>query len=123
VGQALLERVEPATNEIQQAVDGQRAMANLYRLPAPKGDREEVEVEGEVQRLLSAETSEDDTHPTPQDRFRLGARIASRALAGETGAVWGLFRDPEGLMNEMTVTIARNVAEQTGVAAVVPSGR
>ena len=59
-----------------------------------------------------AETTDDDTHPSPKDRFRLGKRIATQGVAQKTGAAWELFDDPEALKLEMHSMIVDSIAEE-----------
>src|SRR6185369_5152963 len=60
-----------ATQEINASLAARRVMQNLYELPATETPdiRESAEME------LNRETSEDDTHPSPTDRFRFTRRI------------------------------------------------
>lgn len=111
-----------ANAEIGRAIEAERAIANLYTLACPSDAAEASEIEKQVEERLSAPTSEDDTHPSPQDRFRLGARIRSTAPAVDRGPVWALFADPDGLKLEMTARVAASVAAQTGLAHLAASG-
>lgn len=51
----------------------------------------------------------DDTHPCPNDRFRLTRRIAGAKELPATGMVWDLFKTREALTNEMTSLIQSEV--------------
>jgi hypothetical protein len=50
-------------------------------------------------------TSEDDTHPSPNERFRLTKKIVTQSEPPISGMVWDLFRDRTALTLEMTSTI------------------
>ncbi|HKB68819.1 MAG TPA: tetratricopeptide repeat protein [Pyrinomonadaceae bacterium] len=87
-----------ATKEIKESTNSRRKLQNLYELqPAYNPDLEE-----EIKQSLSRETSEDDTHPSPTDRFRFTSRIVTANEQSVSGKVWDLFRDREGLTSEMT---------------------
>lgn len=110
-----------ANAEIVEAIASQRPIANLYTLPTPSAAEAEGVLEQQVAARLNAPTSEDDTHPSPRDRFRLGSRIRSTVVARDGGPVWELFRDPEALMLEMTKQVARGVATESGLQFLVPA--
>ena len=87
-----------ATKEINESANSRRALQNLYELqPTDNPDLEE-----EIKQSLSRETSEDDTHPSPTDRFRFTSRIVTTNEQSVSGKVWDLFKDREGLTSEMT---------------------
>jgi Zn-dependent protease with chaperone function len=106
-----------AGHEIEHAIEERRAVANLYGLKLSEDPEARADVERRVREALEAETSEDDTHPSPNDRLRLASRIPATSTGHRTGMVWELFRDPAGLMAEMTALIARRVAERTAAPA------
>jgi hypothetical protein len=54
-----------ATKEINDSLAGRRAMQNLYELPLI----ENADIAEAAREALNRETSEDDTHPSPNDRF------------------------------------------------------
>jgi len=87
-----------ATKEIRESTNSRRKLQNLYELqPTDNPDLEE-----EIKKSLSRETSEDDTHPSPTDRFRFTSRIVTANEQSVSGKVWDLFKDREGLTSEMT---------------------
>jgi hypothetical protein len=100
-----------ASKEIEMAQMNQRAVANLYQLPVLKGTQDEPEIEREVNDIITRSTSEDDTHPSPIDRFRLAGKIASRNMLPANGLVWDLFANPESLTDEMSKLIDQRVKE------------
>ncbi|MEP7336374.1 MAG: M48 family metalloprotease [Acidobacteriota bacterium] len=98
-----------ASKEIEMAQMNQRALSNLYQLPELKGTQDEPEIEREVNEAVARPTSEDDTHPSPIDRFRLAARIVTRGLPPTNGMVWDLFANREALTEEMSKLIDERV--------------
>ncbi|HEV2765856.1 MAG TPA: tetratricopeptide repeat protein, partial [Pyrinomonadaceae bacterium] len=67
--------------EIRDAVGSRRALQNLYELPAAKGGEAERDVEAAYKEVLHRKTSEDDTHPSPFERFRLASRVRTKGEA------------------------------------------
>ncbi|HYE75674.1 MAG TPA: M48 family metalloprotease [Blastocatellia bacterium] len=98
-----------ASKEIRQAMQTNRQLANLYHLPGVKGTEEERQIEESFKEAISRLTSEDDTHPSPIERFRLAARIRCERQLPEDGMVWDLFLDREALTAEMSEYIAQQV--------------
>jgi hypothetical protein len=72
-------------------------LQNLYELRLDQN----TNLRQEIEESLNRETSEDDTHPSPNDRFRLTRRIAGANELPATGMVWDLFKNREALTNEM----------------------
>jgi Zn-dependent protease with chaperone function len=98
---------EAAANlAIKQSIESRQPLQNLYDLPAPQGG----EVATEFQKALNRPTSEDDTHPSPGDRFRLIAKLQQPACPPRTGEVWDLFSDPEAIRREMVDLIEQQIA-------------
>jgi hypothetical protein len=97
-----------AGKEIDASLETQRALQNLYEL---LGDQN-PDLQQEIDKLLNRETSQDDTHPSPTDRFRLTRKIAGANELPATGMVWDLFKNREALTDEMTSLIQSQV--QTG---------
>ena len=58
---------------------------------------------------LNRETREDDTHPSPNDRFRFTRRITSQTEPALSGMVWDLFTNREALTSEMTKMVQGNL--------------
>jgi tetratricopeptide (TPR) repeat protein len=98
-----------ATREINAAVSARRALQNLYELPEAKGGEAERDVETAFNEALHRKTTEDDTHPSPVERFRLASRIKTKGEPASDGTVWDLFADREGLTREMSGLIAARV--------------
>jgi Zn-dependent protease with chaperone function len=106
-----------ANNEIQQAVRQERLLSNLYSLAAPSDPTMVNDMEEQVTKRLQAKTTEDDTHPSPKDRLRLGERIHFTTAYQPDGYVWQLFRDPAALMAEMTSLVAQRICPTTAPRA------
>lgn len=94
-----------AAKEIGACVEARRALQNLYELRLEHNSN----LQQEIEEALNRETSEDDTHPGPNDRFRLTRRIAGANELPATGMVWDLFKNREALTNEMTLLIQSEV--------------
>ena len=96
-----------ATREINESAASQRVLQNIYELTIA----ENADIEQEAERALNRETSEDDTHPSPIDRFRFTSRIVSQSEPPLSGMVWDLFKNREGLTTEMTSLIQVRLQE------------
>ena len=94
-----------AVKEIGASVEARRALQNLYELRADQNP----DLQQEIDESLNRETSEDDTHPCPNDRFRLTRKITGANELPATGMVWDLFKNREALTNEMTSLIQSEV--------------
>ena len=94
-----------ATKEITACVEARRALQNLYELRLDQNS----DLQKEMEESLNRETSEDDTHPSPNDRFRLTRKIAGANEAPAAGMVWDLFKNREALTAEMTSLIQSEV--------------
>lgn len=58
---------------------------------------------------IALPTTEDDTHPSPQDRFKLISRIKSKDTAPISGQVWDLFKNREALTKEMNTLLETRI--------------
>jgi hypothetical protein len=65
---------------------------------------------------MSRPTTDDDTHPGPQDRVRLIQRVTHEGGRSDSTPVWELFSDPHQLMAEMTATVARQITNAPATA-------
>ena len=90
--------------EIDASVEARRTLQNLYELRLDQNLNLE-----EIEESLNRETSEDDTHPCPNDRFRLTRRIVGANELPATGMVWDLFKNREALTSEMTSLVQSEV--------------
>lgn len=90
-----------ALNEVKVSNEARIPFRNLYTLPVEPS----ASIDEEVEKALQRETSEDDTHPSPVDRFRYVQRVRCNQPPTVDGAVWDLFPNPEALTTEMTSQI------------------
>ncbi len=95
-----------ANKEIDDALSTHRAIANLYKLEV----KPEVDLTDRINEIITAPTSEDDSHPCPIDRFRFVNRIKSEYQNQCNEMVWNLFANKEELTQEMSVLIAKKIA-------------
>lgn len=100
-----------ATKEIEAATQARRDLNNLYQLPGVSGADDARQVEETVNDIVTRPTSEDDTHPSPIERFRLAGRIVCDKPAPLDGMVWELFANQEELTSEMSRLIDERVKE------------
>ena len=94
-----------AVKEIEDSVAVRRALQNLYELRVDQNS----DLQQQIEKSLNRETSEDDTHPSPNDRFRLTRKITGANEMPATGMVWDWFNDREALTKEMTSLIQSEV--------------
>ena len=94
-----------ANTEIQAAVTSNRGLRNLYTIEVPSDKTLEERVDSAINR----QTSEDDTHPSPTDRFRLVNRIACPVQPGPSGPMWDLFADRDAITKEMSQQVESRV--------------
>lgn len=90
-----------ANQEIEEAKQVKRPFMNLYELSkAPENTIEE-----ELNKSLQRKTSEDDTHPSPVDRFKYIDGIEAKVISNDTTYVRDLFVNWDSLTKEMTSQI------------------
>ena len=92
-----------AGKEIQEAVESGRALQNLYALEM----QPERALEEEIDHAVNRKTSEDDTHPSPVERFRLVSRVICPYTPPPSGPMWDLFADREAITREMSSQIEK----------------
>jgi Zn-dependent protease with chaperone function len=90
-----------AYREIADAHEARRAVHNLYELKAS----EEKLIEEKLNELMNAPTSEDDTHPSPVERFRFARRVTCANELAPAGMVWDLFTNRAAITGEMSSLI------------------
>jgi Zn-dependent protease with chaperone function len=94
-----------AGKEIEDSVAVRRALQNLYELRLEQSS----DLQQQIEKSMNRETSEDDTHPSPNDRFRLTRKITCANESPATGMVWDWFENREALTFEMTSLIQAKV--------------
>jgi len=94
-----------ANLEIEEAVKFKRPLNNLYDLNITHDDQ----IEDELKKALNARTTEDDTHPSPVDRFRYIDGIQSSNSINDSSLVKDLFQNWNTLTEEMTKALEDKV--------------
>jgi tetratricopeptide (TPR) repeat protein len=97
-----------AEKEINAAFGSSRAMQNLYELNV-EDDTVKGQLDVQFDEAINRPTTEDDTHPSPADRFKLAGKISSRESAPLAGGVWDLFKDRDALTREMNALVEQNI--------------
>jgi Zn-dependent protease with chaperone function len=97
-----------ASQEIDDAIKSGRALQNIYTLVT----HPEKTIEEEIDQAINRETSEDDTHPSPADRFRLISRVPGPSKPISARPMWSLFADHEAITKEMSSQVERAVKPQ-----------
>lgn len=90
-----------AVKEIDDALRAGRALHNLYALEM----QPEKTLEEEIDHAINRPTSEDDTHPSPVDRFKLVSRVVCQNEPAPSGPMWDLLADRDALTQEMSSQI------------------
>jgi Zn-dependent protease with chaperone function/tetratricopeptide (TPR) repeat protein len=91
--------------EITNANTAQRALNNLYELKPS----EQQEVEQQISEAMNRATTEDDTHPSPAERFRLARRVTCNNEFVSSGMVWDLFSNRVAITAEMSSLVNKQV--------------
>jgi len=97
-----------ADREIRESLESGRALRNIYVLPVLPQKSLEDAFDNEV----NGQTSEDDTHPSPVDRFRLLGRVVCKNQAAPSGPMWDLFANREAITKEMSSEIEKMACGQ-----------
>lgn len=92
--------------EINSARSSSRAFNSLYDLSTDESSSEDIEIQ--VEEALNRKTTDDDTHPSPQDRFRMIERVISLRKAGGDRMVWDLFADRQAITDEMNKNLEKH---------------
>jgi Zn-dependent protease with chaperone function len=96
-----IEFIKLANTEINEARETKRSFSNLYELTGGA----DLGIEEEVNNSLNRQTSSDDTHPSPNDRFRFIEGLGEGKDSKEDHYVRDLFADWNALTQEMTKNI------------------
>jgi Peptidase family M48 len=104
-----------ADREAQAARAG-GTLHNLYDLTPERTPS----VEENIQRVLSRPTTDDDTHPCPNDRFRLVRAVITPQRFSSPGMVWDLFADRQALTAEMTQVVSDFVRPAPAIPRPLP---
>ncbi|HSB08975.1 MAG TPA: M48 family metalloprotease [Blastocatellia bacterium] len=96
--------------EITNANKTRRSVHNLYELKAS----EEQMIEEKIREAINRPTSEDDTHPSPVERFRLARRVTCSNEPVPAGMVWDLFTNRAAITDEMSSLVNEAVRSVSG---------
>ena len=96
--------------EITNANKARRALQNLYELKA----MEEQKIEEKINAAINRPTSEDDTHPSPAERFRLARRVTCGNELAPAGMVWDLFTNRAAVTGEMSSLVNKQAKAVSG---------
>lgn len=99
-----------ANAEITSASRLRRPVQNLYEMTAAEG----LEIGLKVNEAINRPTSEDDTHPSPNERFRYARRVVCNTELAPAGMVWDLFVNPTAITDEMSALINQLVKASSG---------
>ena len=91
--------------EFNEALRSGAGLHNIYRFE----DQPEKALEEAIYKAIFRKTSEDDTHPSPMDRFRLVRRIVYPEESTSSSPMWDLFANREALINEMSLEMEYKV--------------
>lgn len=94
-----------ALKEVNESVSAKRALQNLYELSITANP----DIDEAIKTSLTRQTTEDDTHPSPEDRFRLVRKVRTASELPLSGVVWDLFADRAAITAEMTAKVQSNV--------------
>lgn len=97
-----------ADKEINAALSSNRALQNLYEM-TEQNEEIKKDLEQMYNENIARPTTEDDTHPSPNDRFKWASQIKSRETAPISGMVWDLFKNRETLTNEMNTLLESRI--------------
>jgi Zn-dependent protease with chaperone function len=103
---------------LQEVVDGERPLPNLYRYQPAAGEGDARDEEAEIAEAMAREPTAWDSHPAPQQRLAWARALAvAREPAPEDERpAWELFADRDALEARMTAEVREAVAANHGVA-------
>jgi hypothetical protein len=73
--------------------------------------QQQKSLEDAIDNEICRPTSEDDTHPSPVDRFRLLSRVVYKNQPARSGPMWDLFANREAITKEMSSEIEKMARE------------
>ncbi|HEX7623343.1 MAG TPA: M48 family metalloprotease [Anaeromyxobacteraceae bacterium] len=108
-----------AQASLEEVIQGQRPLANLYRYQ-PGAAIDESSVAAALEQALGAEPSPYDSHPRPNDRIAwVGGLVAQTPRSGDAESAWELFSDREAVERQMTDQVRASIERSHGVAIPV----
>jgi Zn-dependent protease with chaperone function len=105
-----------ADKEISAALGSNRALQNLYEMSVNE-ESALIEIDEAFKAAVDSPTTDDDSHPSPRDRFRFIEKIRSAEAEPLNGEVWDLFADSSAVkaeMNEVIEKLVRGRYEPSG---------
>jgi Zn-dependent protease with chaperone function len=96
--------------EITNANKVRRAVQNLYELKVSEEER----IEEKITEAINRPTTEDDTHPSPVERFRFVRRVTCNNEFAPAGMVWDLFTNRSALTDEMSSLVNKEAKAVEG---------
>jgi len=106
-----------AVTTLQEVVQGQQALANLYA-HRPASAPEATEVDKAVKEALRRPASAYDSHPSPTERLRWVRALAAKgkvASPDDAADAWSLFPDREQIEQHMTGEVRNNMFHSHGI--------
>lgn len=101
-----LEFDQVADTEIKAVIKSKGRLQHIYEAsPADLASIDKAFAEA-----IGRPTTDDDTHPSPSDRFRLLAGVRVEPKSTLEGEVWDLFCDREALKKEMLAVVEAQIA-------------
>lgn len=92
--------------EIEEVKKANRPFNNFYQLSTPTDNI----IETALEKALNAPTTDDDTHPSPIDRFRFISKIDTDNLLNDSGPITDLFVN----WNNITVEMIKLIESEVG---------
>ncbi|MEP7076829.1 MAG: M48 family metallopeptidase [Acidobacteriota bacterium] len=89
-----------ALKEVNSSRAAGRGFNSLYDLTVDD-ESSAKDIETQFAGALNRKTTDDDTHPSPNDRFKLIEKVISNANVDSDRIVWDLFADRQALTDEM----------------------
>jgi len=93
-------------NKNVEEIRNARPSINIYDISGSRNQNLE-----ELDKALNTKTSEDDTHPSPNDRFRFISKIESLSLIEDPSDIKDLFVNWDSIQNEMRSYLDKQIAK------------
>lgn len=104
---------------VKDAVSERRTIANIYRLKAPDGFDWKA-VDDELEAALHRQTSAYDSHPAPDERFRLVRKLETEPHVEPEAPAWSLFGDRVELESRFTAQLLEGLRWEVGYKIYKP---
>jgi tetratricopeptide (TPR) repeat protein len=99
---------------VREALRGPQTGLAFYRpeVPVPLAEREQIEAA--VRKLLERPTDENDSHPSPGDRFELAAHVGAEERPLSDVLAWELFDGADGVLADVRNQVEQWVGKMAG---------